>query len=157
MADFGNSFSSVTNAEQLKAYKLRHDSGTTFLRAECCKSLMTGHARSYDRKVCVVIREGGGLRCPATTSQCRNGARDWDRSKDPHAPIAGLPPYEGVGPVTYALLDLKGWRTAEGEQPWVTVEPPRLAGDLSMQDRMRTRRFSAWRSTSTSHEHASAP
>ena len=37
--------------------------------------------------------------------------------------------------MTYALLDLKGWRTAEGEQPWVTVEPPRLAGDLSMQDR----------------------
>ena len=83
----------------MKAYRLRakaRQGVSTFVMAECCKTVIFVTHPVYRGNVCMVINEACKLTCTRIPAEWRFMIKDWDKDKNPEA--GELPPYTGNGP-----------------------------------------------------------
>ena len=140
---FENAIAHVDNEHLIKTYKLREGCNSTFLVAECCKTVLMIDHEFYRKNVFAVHLSFANVFAKDMIPSARIFTADWDKEKDPDAPE--MPPYTGDGPVIRTMEEIFAFiESADGaylKKKFAKCyeAPPtnRRAGDKTIQDLMK--------------------
>ena len=122
-----NSIKEISPADHgIKPYKLREDSGSTFMVAPCCKTVMWIDNIFYGGIVVLVNGDSCKFSCPPMEVCARHFTRDW--TNDPTMPK--LPPFKGkYGPFGGQEETASDTAFMELFGTWLSTEPEKCDGD----------------------------